>query len=99
MKKNKKHYVIAGIEYTSIEITASNPETGAKIKINALMSEQRIMKIPAGWNRYSLREDDTLSGTPVTIEKTVYVNHYADILTDKPLEFNDYLEITDYNIN
>lgn len=51
-------------------------------------------KVPEGYFRYSIREDD-IEGEPATIEKYVGVNHFGDVILPKELSFGDkdYLEL------
>ena len=49
--------------------------------------------IPEGLYVYSLRASDDDDSQPAMIEENVFVNHYGDILTDKPLPVPMELEV------
>lgn len=49
--------------------------------------------IPDGLYVYSLRASDEDDSQPASIEEKVMVNHYGDILTDKPLQVPIELEV------
>ena len=49
--------------------------------------------IPEGLYVYSLRASDDDDSQPAMIEENVFVNHYGDILTDKPLSVPMELEV------
>ena len=51
--------------------------------------------LPANLYIYSLRASDDDDSQPASIEKKVLVNHYGDILTDKPLPVPMELEVED----
>ncbi len=44
--------------------------------------------IPEGYKRYSIRHSDDDWGCPRTIENSVWVNHYGDILTKEEIVFD-----------
>lgn len=51
--------------------------------------------IPSNFHIYSLRADDEDDSQAASIEEKVYVNHYGDILTNKPLPVPVELEVED----
>jgi hypothetical protein len=82
------------IDMSKIELELSNGKT-----IVAEYSELRILEVPEGMYRYSIRHSDEDWVWPVTVERNVCVNHMLDILVDSPLTELDelnYLEIKDW---
>ncbi|MGG5373387.1 LPD28 domain-containing protein [Enterococcus sp. AZ196] len=47
----------------------------------------KIENIPDGYFRYRIRHHDNSMNIPVSLEKTVFVNHYHDVLSDTEIEY------------
>lgn len=72
------------IQARKVCITGIRRPDGEILKIDAFYSELRIVEIPLGYHKYSIRGSDT-DWSDTAIENKVYVNHNADILTKQNL--------------
>lgn len=70
------------------------PEDGTWFTCCRIDSDIRQI-LPEHLHVYSLRASDTDDSQPASIEETVIVNHYGDILTDKKLMLPVELEVED----
>ena len=62
---------------------------GTTFELSGYFSDIRLRKteVPKDLYKVSIRHSDEDWGDPATVERWVMVNHFGDILLDKPLEF------------
>lgn len=75
------------IKFEIVELTTPEGEV-----IKVLFDGCRIKQedVPAGLYKYSARHDDECCGIPCQICKHVMINHWGDILTDRPLDLGEH---------
>ena len=89
-------------DFRPMELELMSPADGSTMSIDCWYSEARIddVTIPTGWSKASLRHSDDDDCCPATVEKSVGVNRFGDIVyfgKELPYPKSDpYFRITDW---
>lgn len=86
MRKRKKNIMeIDSLACLRLEIKLPNGRTKSVV---GRFNESRIKKdsVPDNYHRYAIRHSDADDSVPVTLENSVWVNHFGDFLTRENLD-------------